>query len=141
MGDGVSDALANEIVDSLSEVGITKPSLLASTCMDGQYFAVGVPGKLVQLLHEKGGDSGESQSSVSALCGASLWSAAHLLNLAEKDVRLKFGEHKWIQDTIEKMTAISSRYISSKRFEELMDQDHGLLHWSFNTKLIKFRQF
>ena len=65
-----------------------KPYQLASLCLDGQHFAAGVHGILLQLLH-KGDDPGEHQPSVPVPCGA-----AYLLNLAEKNVLLKAGKDK-----------------------------------------------
>ena len=128
--DASGDSLAQEIVQSLASIGITHPDQLASICTDGQYFLCNVPSKVVKMLRDS------DQSTNTKPCVPAMWDGAHLLNLADGDVR-KSKNCEWVDKTLGLMTAMTKRHTHGKGFEALKecgtDRGEVLLHpklWS-----------
>ena len=112
--DASGDSLSQEIVQSLATIGITRPDQLSSICMNGQYFLSKVPAKVVKLMSET--DPTRSQP-----CVPAMWDGAHLLNLADGDVR-KSKDCQWVDKTLGLMTAMTKRHTHGKGFESLMER-------------------
>ena len=101
------EALAADISNTLSAVGITKADKIAAVAADGQFHHNGVPQKLARRLESSTG------CSIPAV-----WDQAHLMNLAESDVR-KHASSKWVRDTIETVSEANKMFSIGKGWEDL----------------------
>lgn len=100
------DALAGDIRDSLQRVGVVASEQISAVAADGQYHHNDVPAKLGRML--------DGHSELPAV-----WDHAHLMNLAESDVR-KAPEVAWVQEMVDAMTSVNKRFSVGKGWEELM---------------------
>ena len=107
------DALAKEIQETLSTIGVTSTEKLAAIAADGQYHRLSVPEKLLKNMRASDGEHSRGPISVAAI-----WDSAHLMNLADSDARKKCP---WVQETTKTISEISKRFMYGKGLEELTD--------------------
>ena len=99
-------SLAEQWLDTVRAVGVTRTEQLAAVCTDGAYLITHVPENFLRLL-----DSASGRPAVPCI-----WDGAHLMQLAEGSAR---SEAAWVRETIEHVTTITKIFRYGSGLEQL----------------------
>ena len=111
--DHSGEGLASELKDSLSRVGVARPTQVSAFGGDGQYHHLGVPEKLAQALHSNNEE---------AFAMLAVWDPSHLMHLGEQNARSAVN-CAWVYETINSMDVISQRFRYGAGFESFRGND------------------
>ena len=115
--DHSGQAIAEEWMRSLENVGITRPDQLAAVCTDGQYHSIGAPRKLLEIMRVSQEDLRDRSRPATVPV---MWDSAHLMELAENSAR-KEPRCSWVDEVKADISRISQRFTMASGFERLDD--------------------